>query len=80
MQLLLSTSSVAEWLGLSARTVCTLAECGEIPAFKLGRFWRFREADVEDWVRRRFSATNVGVPPQPSQSSLFAQRALKRAK
>ena len=42
---LLSTSAVAKWLGVSARTICFWAECGEIPAIKVGRQWRFREED-----------------------------------
>ena len=47
---LLSTAAVARWLGVSARTVCFWAECGEIPAIKVGRQWRFREEEVKRWL------------------------------
>ncbi len=47
---LLSTAAVARWLGVSARTVCFWAECGEIPAIKVGRQWRFREEEVKRWM------------------------------
>jgi excisionase family DNA binding protein len=47
---LLSTATVARWLGISTRTVCFWAECGEIPALKVGRQWRFREDEVRQWL------------------------------
>jgi excisionase family DNA binding protein len=50
---LLSSRQVARWLGISPRTVCLWAELDEIPAFKLGHQWRFREADVRIWVETR---------------------------
>lgn len=46
----LSTASVARWLGISPRTVCFWAECGEIPALKVGRQWRFREEEIRQWL------------------------------
>ena len=46
----LSTSTVARWLGISPRTVCFWAECGEIPALKVGRQWRFREEEICRWL------------------------------
>lgn len=46
----LSTATVARWLGISTRTVCFWAECGEIPAMKIGRQWRFREEEVRRWL------------------------------
>jgi len=46
----LSTAAVARWLGISPRTVCFWAECGEIPALKVGRQWRFREEELQRWL------------------------------
>jgi len=46
----LSTANVARWLGISPRTVCFWAECGEIPARKIGRQWRFREEEIRRWL------------------------------
>ena len=46
----LSTATVAKWLGVSARTICFWAECGEIPAMKIGRHWRFREEELRRWL------------------------------
>lgn len=50
---LLSTDQVSKWLGFAPRTICLWAECGTIPAVKLGRQWRFKEADVQAWLAER---------------------------
>ena len=47
---LISTATVAKWLGVSPRTVCLWAECREIPAVKIGRHWRFREEELKQWL------------------------------
>jgi len=62
----LSTATVARWLGISPRTVCFWAECGEIPAMKLGRQWRVREEEIRRWL-------------DTTQEKLFDQRQLKSA-
>jgi len=42
----LSSREVAVLLDLGPDEVNELARRGELPAFKQGRFWRFRRADV----------------------------------
>lgn len=48
---ILTIKEVAAWLRLAARTLRQWAEVGVIPAFKLGRQWRFRRTDIEAWLR-----------------------------
>ncbi len=48
---ILTIKEVAAWLRLAARTLRQWAEVGVIPAFKLGRQWRFRRTDIENWLR-----------------------------
>jgi excisionase family DNA binding protein len=48
---ILTIKEVAGWLRLAARTLRQWAEVGIIPAFKLGRQWRFRRTDIENWLR-----------------------------
>ncbi len=55
----LPTSVVASRLGVSARTVRLWAECGEIPAVKIGRQWRIEETELERWLSRRFQVSNI---------------------
>jgi excisionase family DNA binding protein len=48
---LLGRKEVAERLGLSPLTVGHMMREGKLPAFKMGRLWRVREADLDDYVR-----------------------------
>jgi len=48
---ILTIKEVAAWLRLAARTLRQWAEIGVIPAFKVGRQWRFRRTDIENWLR-----------------------------
>lgn len=60
---LLSTAQVAKWLGISPRTLCLWAECGEIPAMKVGRHWRFREDAIKEWLDNRGSTDKSSRGP-----------------
>jgi excisionase family DNA binding protein len=62
-QPLMTTSDLAEWLGVSARTICLWAELNEIPAFKIGRQWRFREPEIRSWLQRRAGQASSGIGP-----------------
>jgi excisionase family DNA binding protein len=48
---ILNIKEVAAWLRLAARTLRQWAELGIIPAFKMGRQWRFHRRDIETWLR-----------------------------
>ena len=41
---------VAEYLGVSERTVYNKVRSGQLPAVKVGRLWRVRESDLEVWL------------------------------
>jgi excisionase family DNA binding protein len=51
-EMLLTTAAVAKWLGISTRAVCLWAECRELPAMKIGRQWRFRQDEMQEWLQR----------------------------
>ena len=61
---LLTTAAVSRWLGIAPRTLCLWAECQEIPAIKIGRQWRFREGELQEWLR----GTNAGSVRRSSVS------------
>jgi excisionase family DNA binding protein len=42
----LRTAEVASRLKVAVRTIRLWAECGVVPALKIGRQWRFRAADI----------------------------------
>jgi excisionase family DNA binding protein len=48
----LSVSEMAEYLGISKDTVCAWIEKRGLPAHRIGRFWKFKRCDVDDWVHQ----------------------------
>jgi excisionase family DNA binding protein len=49
----LTLQEVAEWLGISDKTVSRLILSGQIPAAKVGGLYRLRLADVEEYVEKQ---------------------------
>jgi excisionase family DNA binding protein len=54
---ILTLDEVAAYLKAGKRTVYRLAANGEIPAFKLGGTWRFRRAELDQWIAARINET-----------------------
>lgn len=51
MQSILTAKDVAKYLRMHVITVYRLAEQGKIPAFKVGRQWRFYREVIDEWAR-----------------------------
>ena len=49
---LLNVKQVAQYLQLKPSTIYSWAQGGRIPAFKIGRTWRFRRTDLDAWLER----------------------------
>jgi excisionase family DNA binding protein len=49
---LLTVKEVAEYLRMKESTVYVWAQEGKIPAIKISRTWRFRQADLAAWLAR----------------------------
>jgi excisionase family DNA binding protein len=48
---LLSESEAAKYLGgLHPKTVQRMARRGQLPAYRIGRYWRFRASELNDWL------------------------------
>ena len=43
-------AELAEYLRAPASTIYQLAETNRIPAFKVGRQWRFRKDAIDKWI------------------------------
>ena len=41
---------LAAYLKVGKRTLYRLAAQGEIPAFKVGGTWRFRQSEIDRWI------------------------------
>ena len=50
---ILGAQEVAELLKLRHSTVLDLSRRGVIPAFKIGKHWRYRRSDLEEWMASR---------------------------
>ncbi len=47
----LSVEEMAEYLGVSRDTVYVWIAKKDMPAHKVGRFWKFKTEEVDEWVR-----------------------------
>jgi excisionase family DNA binding protein len=50
---LLTTDEVLARLRITPRRMYRLIRCGELPAVRIGRQWRFRPGDVDNWMERQ---------------------------
>ena len=55
---ILTLDEVAAFLKAGKRTVYRLAQKGGIPAFKLGGTWRFRRAELDQWIAAQIARRN----------------------
>lgn len=46
----LTLKEVAAYLKVDERTIYRLAASKKIPGFKVGGTWRFRKADIDEWI------------------------------
>jgi excisionase family DNA binding protein len=57
---------MASYLGVSKDTVDTCVSDERMPGHKVGRFWKFKQAEVDRWVR-------AGEVATPSKVALEAR-------
>ena len=49
-------NEIAVYLGVTKDTIRNLLKKNKIPAHKIGRQWRFRKSEVDDWINSGKSA------------------------
>lgn len=54
---ILTLPEVAQLLKVADKTVYTMAQKGELPAFKVRGQWRFKRADIDGWIEAQKAAT-----------------------
>jgi excisionase family DNA binding protein len=64
---LLTAREVAERLGVARATILRWTRRGELPAFKLGRALRYREAEVESWLAAHSTGFDQVRHPRASE-------------
>ena len=50
MEQLLTSAEAASILRVNPKVLERWAKAGEVPAFKVGKFWRYRASALESWV------------------------------
>ncbi|MDR2717768.1 MAG: PTS sugar transporter subunit IIA [Treponema sp.] len=75
---ILTIEEVAQYLRVSERTVYDWAQKGEIPSGKIGTAWRFKRAEIEQWVNDRLSSNRFeqNLKPVQMQAILSPDRIL----
>lgn len=48
----LTLEQIAEYLQMSTSSIYKMAQAGKIPAYKIGRQWRFKKEEIDRWVQR----------------------------
>lgn len=46
----LSVVEIAEHLGVSKETIYRWLEKGKIPAHRVGKLWKFKASEVDQWI------------------------------
>jgi excisionase family DNA binding protein len=54
----LTTEEVLGCLKVNPRTIYRLIKTGELPAVRIGRQWRFRRTDLDEWIDRQRTAAS----------------------
>lgn len=58
---LLTAAQVAQYLKVDKFTVYRLVTQKKIPAFKVGNQWRFKRAQLEEWLEKN---SNLSIIPE----------------
>ncbi|NTX41659.1 helix-turn-helix domain-containing protein [Myxococcus sp. CA033] len=50
---ILTLPEVAQLLKVAEKTVYSMAQKGQLPAFKVGGQWRFKRVDLDRWIEQQ---------------------------
>lgn len=52
----INLEEAANYMGITKDTVRNWIKKTDIPAHKIGKFWRFKRSELDDWIRSGKSA------------------------
>jgi excisionase family DNA binding protein len=58
---ILTLPEVATLLKVAEKTVYTMAQRSEFPAFKVRGQWRFKRIDIDSWIEKQKAETQKGT-------------------
>jgi len=47
------TEEAARFLNVDPKTLQKMARSGEVPGYRIGKLWRFRISDLDEWLRSK---------------------------
>jgi excisionase family DNA binding protein len=59
---LMDTAQVAHYLNMHPKTIVSMVERGDLPAYKVGRYWRYRKSDIEAYLEARRNSAPSDEP------------------
>lgn len=62
---ILTVSEVSKYLHVSQVTVYRLLRSNDLPAFRIGKKWRFNLEDLDLWIKKRISYSPPRHPYKP---------------
>jgi excisionase family DNA binding protein len=62
---LLTSEAVAAILGLHPKVVERKAKQGQIPGFKVGKFWRYRASALDAWINSCLQSSRQACRIEP---------------
>ena len=65
LEKLLSQKAAAELLGIHPETLRCLSARGEIPALKIGRFWKYPPSKLAEWVQSKVNCRSLSCRKRP---------------
>ena len=65
----LSMDEIGEYLGVKRDTISKWIKEKNMPAAKIGRLWKFKKDEVDQWVRNGYAAENSVCHLKPHLSS-----------
>jgi len=58
---ILTTREACDLLKTKRLTLYKLVRAGEIPAFRMGRAWKFERGSLEKWIKNRLEESNKAI-------------------
>jgi excisionase family DNA binding protein len=64
---ILTIKEVAEYLKVNERTIYRLAASGDLPGFKVGNSWRFKQSELEQYITSQHNRGNLSEQKNESK-------------
>jgi excisionase family DNA binding protein len=66
---IMTVHHVAKYLRLSEAKIYRMARTGELPAFRIGKTWRFDKRSIDKWILEKTELTSVRPDAAPDEQA-----------